>query len=317
MPQIRDIALEQLTAGDALVGVTETRVDPAHSIGDALVRPPALAEMPVAEAITDLVRVEGAVQLQSQADQLAAHLRQRQQELDRREAQLNSRLADFDKEVREARLWLAERNDELNEREAKCEGSGDHAAHGARVQGSVSTVDDRTPSVGNALRGVPQPTAGFADTATPGHLAEGVGYRAPHNRTASAEWAEQKVALSQKSEELDRRRGELELFREKVSQMHREALELRLAAEQVQAELHASLGAERADDAVALARQRLARYFDDEQAELTRKREELEWLKLDLAAEHDRLERLYEQLKEPAESNGVDSTSHHPRLTRH
>lgn len=302
MPQIRDIALEQLTsAGDALA-VTETRVDPAHSIGDALARAPALAEMPVAEAITDLVRVEGAVQLQSQADQLAAHLRQRQQELDRREAQLNSRLADFDKEVREARLWLAERNDELNEREARCEGSGDHAAHGARVQGSVS---------------IPQPTAGFADTTTPGSLAEGVGYRAPHNRTTSAEWAEQKVALLAKSEELDRRRAELELFREKVSQMHREALELRLAAEQVQAELRASLGAERADEAVALARQLLTRYFHDEQAELIRKREELEWLKLDLAAEHDRLERLYEQLKELIDPNGVDSTSRHPLLTTH
>jgi hypothetical protein len=312
MPQARDIALEQLTsAGDALP-VMGTRVDPAHSIGDALVRAPALAELPVAAAITDLMRVEGAVQLQSQADQLAAHLRQRQQELDRREAQLNSRLADFEKEVREARLWLAERNAELNEREAKTEGSGTQRVPGVQGSGDPEDVplgvEPGTNShfVGTALSrraGIPPAAGEIAPEATSGASEQ------------SFDRADRE-SLLRKSDEVDRRRAALEIFQKKVSQMHHEALELRLAAEEAQAELRASLGVEQGDHAVTLARQRLARYFHDEAAELTRKREELEGLKLELAAECDRVERHYEQLKELIGPNGVDSTSPDPLLIR-
>ena len=132
MPQVRDIALNELTEGGNSLGVAATRVDAAHSLGDSLTRLPPLAEMPFEQAITDLVRVEGAVQLQLQADQLAAHLDRRRQELELREAQLNARQAGFEQELREARLWLVQRNDELNEREARL----DAHEEGFRVQGS-------------------------------------------------------------------------------------------------------------------------------------------------------------------------------------
>ena len=369
MPQTRDIALEELTAsGDALF-VAGTRVDAAHSLGDALIALPPLAQMPVDQAIADLVRADGAVQLQSQADQLAAHLRQRQQELDRREAQLNARLAGFEQEVRDARLWLAQRNDELNEREARLEarekagggaeeGSASEEGSGFRVQkgsgtqrvpgvqgsglgvqeGSGFSTDEGEPllaageteppadsgenarrldpphgtSLGNAHYGAPRPTD-LSATLTSRNATEGVAYRRaevgpeitePQDNWTSttdhgiaAEWEERKQAIVRQSDELDRRRVAFEEFRDKVSQMHREALELRLAAEEVQAQLRASLGLEAASTAIEAARARLAGYFRDEVAELTRRRDELEWLAGDLAEEHDRLESRCEEMK--------------------
>jgi hypothetical protein len=290
MPQTRDIALEQLTAAGSALPISGTRVDAAHSLGDALVSGPPLADLPVAEAIVEIIHVEGAVQLQSQADQLAAHLRQRQQEIDRREAQLNARLADFEKEVREARVWLAERNEALNEREARLEdsgsegsgitdqGSGFRAAKSSRagIQVSDDAGSNDQRSVGNGVpsgpRGVPPPTAAQTETAPPACNPAAEAQNQLEGRSG-------KVAAAWRMDDLDRREAELEKFREKVSQMHREALQLRLAAEEAQAELRAALGVERADEAVALGHRRLARYFQDETAKLTRLRNELEWLR--------------------------------------
>ncbi len=61
----------------------------------------------------------GAEQIHLQADQLAAHLRSRQKDLDYREAELNARLAKFESEGRAVRLWLAERETELATRGEK------------------------------------------------------------------------------------------------------------------------------------------------------------------------------------------------------
>jgi hypothetical protein len=326
MPQTRDIALEQLTAAGDALPVAETRVDAAHTLGDALVSLPPLAEMPVAEAIADLVRVEGAVQLQSQAEQLAAHLRQRQQELDRREAELNARLADFENEVRDARLWLAQRDEELSEREkgSRVQGSGfrvhgpgpgNHEADGGEPSPVGSILCGVSSSAGSALCGVP---AGCSSTGTGEaeldtntsdsvvnapriSLGEGRGGDGGHGarlQDYGAAWRQLRGSLSRQSEELDRRRAALEKFQEKVSQMHQEALQLRLAAEEAQADLRTSLGVDRADEVIALGRERLARHFQGDLAELTRNRRELESLKNDLATEHQRLERRYREFKE-------------------
>ncbi|HVX13281.1 MAG TPA: hypothetical protein VHC22_19005 [Pirellulales bacterium] len=292
MPQTRDIALEELTASGDALGVAGTRVDAAHSLGDALVALPPLAQMPVEQAITDLVRVEGAVQLQAHADQLGAFLRQRQQELDRREAQLNARLADFAQEVRDARLWLSQRNDELNDREAKL-AECTAALPAELAERVLSPPADRIvfdpsapmagstapPEGGDKVTDPQETLPHFPDS--PGPLDEG-------------EW---KDVLARQSVEIDQRRISLEKFREEVSQMHREALELRLAAEEAQSDLLAALGSEAADAALSRARGRLAGHFRDEAAELARRREELESLKSDLAAEHARLEQRWLEIR--------------------
>jgi len=57
-----------------------------------------------------------AEQIRLQADQLAAHLRSRQKELDHREAEMNARIAKLESEARAVRLWLDERENDLASR---------------------------------------------------------------------------------------------------------------------------------------------------------------------------------------------------------
>lgn len=55
--------------------------------------------------------------LEAHATELANHLRQRQAGLDHREAGLNARIAEFEKEVRSARIWMDQRTAETNEQQ--------------------------------------------------------------------------------------------------------------------------------------------------------------------------------------------------------
>jgi hypothetical protein len=56
-------------------------------------------------------------QLRRQAEQLAEYLRARQRELDHRESQLNAQSAQLESDARTARIWLGEREVEIQERE--------------------------------------------------------------------------------------------------------------------------------------------------------------------------------------------------------
>jgi hypothetical protein len=282
MPQTRDIALEELAeAGDAL-SITATRVDSAHSIGDALASLPPIREMPVDLAINDLVRVEGAVQLQAQAEQLAAHLKQRQEEIDSREGQLRTRLAEFEQEVREARLWLAQRDAELNDREKQLNERERELPATAKSTSTSRPAADRPPVRASA-------------EASEKHRPD----LAPHaSWVAESQWEDRKKALSRQSEELDRRRAALEKFRDEIATTHHEALEMRLAGEELQAQLRASLGVAAADESLKAIRERLARSYENEINRLTCRQHELEWLKCDLAAEAGKLERRYAELQD-------------------
>jgi chromosome segregation ATPase len=86
------------------------RIDCPHEVGVPAAESLAVRQTPPAAAVADAPATE---QIHLQADQLAAHLRGRQKELDYREAELNARLAKFESEGRAIRLWLAEREAEL------------------------------------------------------------------------------------------------------------------------------------------------------------------------------------------------------------
>ncbi len=135
-----------------LVGI-ETRVDAAHATrlergqvgtlpGEAhhapVTAPPA-AGVPLESAGPPTADPAGnwetqRQRLETQAEQLAAFLRQRQQELDRRDARYNAQVAEIENEARAARLWVAERHHELDERrEALDERERALAARGAQL----------------------------------------------------------------------------------------------------------------------------------------------------------------------------------------
>jgi chromosome segregation ATPase len=93
---------------------TSRRVDAPHSAGYDPPKQPAgentLATQtsPAEAPASDLLKL--------QAEQIAAHLRLRQKELDHREAELNSLTARLESDARSARLWLSERETELASR---------------------------------------------------------------------------------------------------------------------------------------------------------------------------------------------------------
>jgi len=138
LDEVSDVVADKLS-------VTGTRVDPAHAILGA--RQPAIsaadAEEPAFDApestagpfTADALSQVHLQAVQLQADQLAERLRLRHEALDRREGLLNAQRAEFDNELRSARLWLDERQKEFSEREA---GLGQrHAAAAEREAGLV------------------------------------------------------------------------------------------------------------------------------------------------------------------------------------
>ncbi|HTN76047.1 MAG TPA: hypothetical protein VL096_12400 [Pirellulaceae bacterium] len=114
-----------------------SRIDPPHPLGElasreAVAAPPVIASPAVQESSSDedaaaldeiVFATTGrsqehlAEQLHAQALQLADHLRTKQREIDRREALLNAREAKLENELRHARLWVREREQETQERE--------------------------------------------------------------------------------------------------------------------------------------------------------------------------------------------------------
>jgi chromosome segregation ATPase len=106
--------------------VQETRIDPAHHGGGTPSH--AEASLPVVEAENALQSPgeptaeeppaeQAEEQLRRQAAQLAEYLRARQRELDHRESQLNAQTAQLESDVRTARIWLGEREAEIQDRD--------------------------------------------------------------------------------------------------------------------------------------------------------------------------------------------------------
>jgi hypothetical protein len=105
----------------------ETRIDPAHHHGgddrslQDISLPDAAASSALAApgepAVEALPPDQADEQLRRQAEQLAEYLRARQRELDHRESQLNAQAAQLESDARTARIWLGEREAELQDRE--------------------------------------------------------------------------------------------------------------------------------------------------------------------------------------------------------
>ncbi len=114
----------------------QLRIDPAHAVGGArqdvdvvenegnesdavhVARAAALAGSVSARAREPrLASLDE--QLEIQAEQIASHLRETQEHLDRREADLHAQLADQENDARGMRLWLRERQQEFATRESE------------------------------------------------------------------------------------------------------------------------------------------------------------------------------------------------------
>jgi hypothetical protein len=279
-----------------------------------------------------------AAQLQAQAEQLAGHLRLRQEGLDRREAQLNARCAEFDQELRSARLWFAERQQDLRDGENKSAGpehqnQQDPAGKEAFRQrqdaeeqslrakaDAVALRERRLEEAETQLAGMRAETAALErELEQRREQLEAQGRLDRRNlaelqRKNESELARKKLLLEQQNERLDHHRLAVERSREELSRMQREAIEMRLAAEELQAQLMGSLAPAALQRSLGALRQRLSDYYRLEAAAVAEQAAELATLKAELAVEHDKLSARHEELTQWVSARLAESQQQASRL---
>src|SRR5689334_22946404 len=122
MPETRhNVPPEVETANRSFAAAPNVRVDAAHTMGRAAAdAPDSPAEIGAAQgaAPPDAEILEALPRLRVQGRQLAQLLQDRQRDLDRREAQQQAFAADVENQLRAARLWVTERQQELADRDA-------------------------------------------------------------------------------------------------------------------------------------------------------------------------------------------------------
>jgi chromosome segregation ATPase len=195
------------------------RVDPPHSVTDELIggvgseAAPANGSDAPAEAADAAQAAIVLEQVRSQASQLATHLRKQQASIDHREAELNARFSAFDNQVRGARLWLTERQQDIAVQQAALETQRQAVA--AREKQMAAAAGSSDGAQYAALAELRQLTLDLEarDNALIARLAElnkAGTQQAQSFETCRNELAEARRALEERHEELDARRREFD-----------------------------------------------------------------------------------------------------------
>jgi hypothetical protein len=298
-----------------------TRVDTAHvRAGEQPPReqspPREAAEPPLAAAVAaeSNAAVTGQ-QVRLQAAQLATHLQRQQAAVDHRESQLNARLAAVENQIRAARLWLDERHAEMaaktaeldrRERELEArqgqEASVPRAAtleqHGEELDGEAERLNVWRENLEQAemllggqqaecerkRRDLDDERARFLESmqAERRKLAD-------ERQRAAAEHERIAADLKRQGEELAARHAALERLRGDVKRAQHEALEMRLATEELWSRLCGTMAPAALAQSLAQVRLKLAEEQRLERAELAAERTEVQALAEQLARQHARL----------------------------
>jgi hypothetical protein len=248
-----------------------------------------------------------ALQLRTQAAQLADHLSTRQRELDRREAELNARAAKLEEDMRSARLWLIQRRAELDDREAETtkwrrEAEVDlqlcHVSWERDYQERVAAVEKKEAALNGPSEGrpgasekAPQNGLDAAEKAAHEQAAREVKDRAEEVRKREQELnalAEdlrvQAQDLESRSRQLQQAQANLAVLRGEVETLHQQLIEDRRKwQEHVEAERQL-LAADRRRETEELEQKRLAIRRRAEQAD--RSRAALQQMREDLRRMH-------------------------------
>jgi hypothetical protein len=250
-------------AGRNLGAASRNRIDKPHREHDSLENhdeaashargTPRIADEPPGE------------QVRLQADQLAAHLRTRQKELDHREAEVNARAARVESEERAVRLWYTQREAEL-------------AAHRQEAAGPPATPTLSAPDADEVA-------------ATDTNDAE----RASEQQRSVETIAVQRLAVQRRAEYVDRSRLALKKLRGEVARIHRDTLENRLAMEELWAQLSGIAPPAALTQSLARIRAKLGDQYRQANAELAFQKKELEAIRDQLVQQHDDLVRRKQQ----------------------
>jgi hypothetical protein len=252
-------------------------------------------------------------QVRTQVMQLSAHLYKQREQLDHREAELNARLAAMEGEMRAARLWLQERQQELAEREQEAERRAAEFAHRptpsldpALAQELRREADEhwQRRSAELAQRCADLDAHELALAREQSHLAADRAHLAQER----AQWEQQRAQERDRHERarhesqaaLERERAVLrermaggEARRQAVEQLHaqalaaqREAIEMRLATEELWVRIAGRSAHAEATTALAQLRQRLADQQRLADEDLAARQAELERLSARLTEQH-------------------------------
>ena len=236
--------------------------------------------------------------MRTQAAQLAEHLRSRQKDLDHREAEINARTAQLESDIRSARLWLTKRMAELDQAGQRS-GSEEEEAACAELVGQTTNalaaerqqLAEEEARLNRQYAEVQQlqeqlsarwQAADQQDQERRERLEE-------EHRRALANLEEQRRIVRRRSEHIDRSRTAMEQLRDELGRLHRETLELRLATEELWAQLSGAAPPAALVQSLGRIRSKLAEHFRLANAELRGQKEELRKIQQELVEQHQKL----------------------------
>jgi chromosome segregation ATPase len=203
-------------------------------------------------------------QVRTQAVQLADHLAARQHELDRREAELDARSAELEANLGKARRWLSEREADVEQLRQRW------IEERRKAEAELEVARQRLDQ---------------------------------EHRRDWTELQEKRRVLEQRAEQVDRASVAIQQVHEEVARAHRETLQVRLANEELLAQVASQVPADAQQRMLREIRLKLSDEYRRASDELTRKRQELLAVRRDLSAQHrkvsqerDRLHRLAAQV---------------------
>jgi hypothetical protein len=305
---------------DAKLKHSISRVDSAHAPAN---RKPADSK---GSAIFKVVAMDFPAdeRLKMQAEQLAEHLRERQTELDYRESQIHARFAQMDSDMRAARLWLTEREEQLASGEERIAASEKELK--ARLE-RLAAVESNSETKRNAQNN-PQQQSHPLD-AEIRQLHQQLLHQRRQMLDESRERQERfellrkqsleeleskRRAVQRHAEQVDQSRTALRQMRTELARMHRETLELRLATEEVWCRLSGEAPPAALTQSLSRIRAQLAEHYAQANADLQRQRAELEEVKAQLSEQCQALLRQKNQFKQWAAEENEQSQRQAARL---
>ena len=317
------------------------RIDCPHQRSGSSSESPAVATPSGAEPDTEQIR--------RQADQLAAHLRNRQKELDCREAELNSRIAKWESNARTARLLLAEResdwaarSEQLAEQQqevaAQCEAFAKRQQQVAARQQAISRqeqeVERRLARLATAetARQRHASSTTMQQEAEPRRITESLAAREKQldeaearlieaqtetqrlrkqllshqraldeemiatrqrmtleHRQAMDDVEQKRQTVRRRADHIDHYQAALKQLRGELECMHRETLEIRLATEELWAQLSGDAPPAALTQSVGRIRAKLAEQHQRTKTEIADQKKKLEAIRGQLVRQHTAL----------------------------
>lgn len=254
-----------------------TRVDHAHSV-DSLASLPEAEDPSVSllKAIAGVNEEDAAKQLCGQAIELAAHLQQKQKLLDRRESELNAKIAMIENDVRSRRIRFED-----------FVPAGKQTSSASRPVSDFGIELDEYPDHLGPIKNIPIDTHIAKDKPVKHAQWQGDS-RGEENQpeesanqnldhpTAGHGLSELHQALLDREEAIAQRERDVEKVHDRIVEMHRDAVELRLATEQLWSSMSDHLTDEEIANNLAQLRTKLNDHYQLAHDETVRRSQDLQ-----------------------------------------